>query len=548
VTISPDYSWDITDGTSVTVADGVITGGDTSGPSTIEVRMNYNNSIKDSVTYTNFTSVAEGSVRAVVYDAKTGELITGGKVYLNQPAKEILSADISGGIASFTADCSSGCDMHVFNDAYTYVSAFGITTRDIIIPLDTNVDLTIAQGVRGTIDYEPIPNILQELNLHLALVMFSIPGSLLDLNYTNLLGELEPVFINLGSIFKDYINLPTGLELYLQDERLTPAQYRAQGTPGLGTLWALGGYADLNSILEVVTGAMGGEEIDIPTMLAAFIPLFESFYHGIVTGFNLEPIAKVDGKPDYAAFENIEDNLKLTQPQTQNAEISVPELPNMPAGGCADTVFSIIGAMQSGAGFIPLGLGASQDLRDNADTADCLAGEYSDGTFMQAFAPKHSGISGYPYFGVAVALNLAALISGESANIELAASIYRNVDSSPTEVDYPDFTGFLNATWSEENKTVTTSDVSGATFYRVVFNVSDETSMKYHHVYWGNGASTINLADLPSGEDRVTGASRIVQAVRITGADYNGLLEFNSTNIDDMNDLVESFSMRYISE
>jgi len=205
--------------------------------------------------------------------------------------------------------------------------------------------------------------------------------------------------------------------------------------------------------------------------------------------------------------------------------------------------------MQSGVGFIPLGLGASQDLRDDTDTADCKVGENSDGKFTQTFAPQHSGISGYPYFGVAVALDAAGLIASEGAgNINLAGSIYRSPDQAPTSVTYPDFVGFMNVTWNANTKAMTSTAIDGASFYRVVFSVSDDESMRYHHIYWNNGTGF--TLQLPAGVENRTaaGATGIAQAVKIDGTDYDGLVEFNSTNIDNMNDLVESFSMSYLAD
>ena len=397
------FNWESNDTDKVTVdaATGVITGGTTNGEATITAKLADDTTILDTVTYINFQALTAGNSRVVVYDDADGSLIADADVYLAigvDPAGAAVVTD--GGIAAFDGvDCATNgpCNLHVFHENYNYISAFGVAANDILLPLTLNADNTIATGVKGEQDPSPIPEaIVGNNDTRIGITMFSIPGVLADMNFESLLGEMMP-----ASVVGYDIELPAGLELLMQEESIIEGRdgFMASGLPGKGTLWGLGGYAKLNDILSLVMGAIG-DEIDIPAILGAVVPLFEQFWHAIVPGYDLPALPKVadtgdiNGNgdfdelvPDYAQWEDIGKDLKLNQALTQNANLNYGDLPPYPDvdSGCADAVVSLIGAMQSGVGFIPLGLNIALDAATNEETPNCKVGLSNDGVVPAVF-------------------------------------------------------------------------------------------------------------------------------------------------------------------
>jgi len=324
----------------------------------------------------------------------------------------------------------------------------------------------------------------------------------------------------------------------------------------MNSLWALGGFAELTEILELVTPALSGGDIEIAPILAAVLPLFENFYHGIYPGIEigsdefplLDKIVDVDdinGNDDMtdlvADLENFtEIDFAATQAQNQSATVTFPSLPAM-GDGCADSIIALAGTMQTGVGFIPLGLTAAMDEVEG--TFDCEV----EGATM-AFAPQHSGVSGYDYYFLSVALSLETLLGGvlkEDAGIDISGSVFSSA-ASPSAVTFPAYLDFMSDA-AFDGSALTATAVAGASFHRVVFRNDNYTNeARFHHVYWPGDGSGFTLA-LPAAvtDDRTDGYSSasLAQAIKTDGVDYNTLFGFNDTNADDMNSFIESFSM-----
>ncbi|RJO73225.1 MAG: Ig-like domain-containing protein [Myxococcales bacterium] len=553
------WSTDNANRVAVDAETGVITGGDESGPAVITATLGGRSGSRVIV---NITGLPEGDSRVVVFDDKTGALLDNARVFLNG-----AEAATAGGIADFPGvDCTAGdgCTLHVFDDGHTYVSAFGLRVNDILIPISPNVDLTTTAGVKGHQDPSPIPEVLQG-DVRLGLSGFSIPGNLADLNFESILGEMIKTHVKLGTTFDDDVLLPGGLEGYLLDSPLKDG-YRAAGLPGDATLWGLGGYADLNRLIEVVTGALG-DEIDVGAILGAVLPFFENFYHGLKPGFDLPPIEKVvdvndlngngrtdDLIPNYAAMEDIGEALKLTQQQNQAVDLQFGQTPTLGAG-CADSVLTLMGVQQAGIGFIPLGVNATLDKRDKDDIADCRVGANNDGKVLAKFAPQHSGVTGYPYYALSIALSLETILGNTSraeTSLDLSGVIAQS-DASPTELTMPQFLGFMtDATYDSGLQKLTASAVSGATFHRAVFGTKDEAAgeQRYWHIYWPAGVTGFQLTGLPQDiqpRDKDLSGASLAQAMKLRNIRYEDLFGFNGTNINSMNDLLEAFSMHALA-
>lgn len=543
------FTWETSNADAVAVAaTGIITGGSDNGQATITAKLTCNDSVTGSVTYQNFAALENGS-RVVVMDSTTGALIDGAPVYLNGTLVET-----DGGVAAFEAiDCATdSCDLHVFPATHTYVSAFGLGVNDILIPVAPNVDAAVAGGVKGHMDFSKIPAVLRG-DVSLGLTLFSIPGNLADLNFESLIGELVNTHISIGATIDEWITLPVGLEGYLNETTPLKDGFAAQGIGGSGTLWGLGGFAQLTEIIELVSSNLSGD-IEIGPIVAAILPLFENFYHGIKPGMTFEELPKVadvndinadedttDLVPDFANFRDLGTTWGVRQAQSQNANVTFQNLPAM-GDGCADSIITLVGAMESGVGFIPLGLNVALD-----ETGDCKVGANSDGKVPVVFAPQHSGVSGYDYYVVSVALSISSLM-GKAPSIDLSGAV--NISgSSPSNVTMPGFLGYMSdVTWNSATHTATATPVAGATFHRIVFSkkYDDVNEQRYWHVYWGPEASGVNFT-LPGAitDDRSANfaSGSLAQAIKLNGVDYNTLFGFNGTNISDMNGFLSSFSM-----
>ncbi len=554
---------------AVGASDGVLTGGDTAGSSTITATLTCKTAVNTTVTYQNFPTVTAGDARVVVFNDKTGELLSGAKVFLDGTAVDTVD-----GVANFAStDCSGGCDMHVFHADYTYVSAMGLTVQDMIVPLSANGDNTVAAGVLGAQDPSPIPEaVVGNNDVRLGFTSFSIPGNLADLNFEALIGTMKETHVQIGTVLDDNIPLPGGLEGYLMDDPIKEG-FSAEAVAGKATLWGLGGYAKLADLIQIVTQNLG-DEIDVAAILGAILPLFESFYHGIVPGFDLQAIAKVadaddlngDGNtddlvPDYANFTDIGSDMKLNQSQTQRTELTFANLPDY-GDSCADSVIVLAGANQSGIGFVPLGLTAGLDKRTGTDTADCKVGEDNDGKIMVPFAPQHSGLSGYEYYFLGIALSLDSLLGDISLKEEMSidlSGVLAKSSSSPESVTMPAFVDFMSDadytyTAATKNLAVTATALSDdVSFHRIVIrnDTDDATKVKFWHIYWPNDEGGFDFdqpAEVTDNRGVNISSASLVQGIKLDGVSYDDLFEFNGINTTMMNDYTSAFSMHAVDD
>ena len=555
-----NFDWAVDDGTIGGIAElaaddamATLTGGTVSGTVTVTVTLTCNDAITQTAVFTNFNVVADGS-RVVVFDSGTGAPLADVPVTLND---ETFTTSAEG-VAVFAADCATdGCEMHVLPATHTFVSAVGLGINDILVPVAANIDDSVAGGVKGHQDPSAIPEILQG-DVYLGLSLFSVGGNLADLNFESLIGEMVNTHISIGATIDEEIPLPSGVEGYLNETTALKDGYAAQGIGGAGTLWGLGGYAQLTDILEMVTGALGGE-IEIGPIVGAIIPLFRNFYHGNQPGvaFDEEPkvvdVDDINGNgevddmvADFANFLDLAETFALTQEQTQVAKMTLPTLP-----ASADAVATLVGAMETGVGFIPLGIDAALDDQDGV--LDGEVGENNDGVIPEVyFAPQHSGVSGYDYYVLSIALNLAGLM-GKAAAIDLSGSVYREA-ASPSDFTMPDFMGFMSdATWTPGTHAVAAAAVAGATFHRLVLQKKTgyDAEQRFWHIYWPGDQTDLAFAKLPAlDDDRGVDfeAMSNFQAIDLGDVTYDDLFAFNGTNINDMNPFISAFSMHFMAD
>lgn len=561
------FTWASDKTDAVAVAAGVLTGGTASGVAKITATSGTVTS--DAVSYTNFATVAAGS-RVVVFDQADGKLLKDVNVYLlgaavtRKDAPAPVVTDENGTAAFPAVTCTAGCAVHVLDANYTFVSAFGVTSNDIMIPLTKNTDNTIADGVKGHQKADAIPAGLRG-DVRLGLTMFSIPGNLADLNFTSLIGDMINTHVKIGSIETD-VDLPSALEGYLNETQPLKDGFYSVGMPGKATLWGLGGYAVLGDLIDQVS-SMIGDTIDVPGILGVVLPLFNDFYHGVQTGFELTARAKVvdvndrnkDGsKTDLVAdidnFQTVD--LKVTQKQSYSVAINYPSaLPMVDSTHCADAAITLIGAMQKGVGFVPLGIAAGLDKKDKNDAGNCKLGAADDGKVTSKYAPQHSGLVGNEYYTLNVAVPLTKLMDKNSTGgIDISGAVTRSTkayDDSTNPVAVPAFLNFMTDATIDVTDThvkVTAAAVTGANFHRLVLSKdsADKKATTYWHIYWGTTAPDFDVLGTDNRAKGFGGAS-MAQAIALDGATYDDMFSFGDKNITNMNDLLKSFSMHILT-
>lgn len=564
------FAWTSDKADAVAVsAEGKLTGGTASGVAKITAKA-CEKVTSDAVSYTNFAAVAEGSARVVVFDQATGALLKDIDVYLipasgRKAEVTPVKTDENGSAAFASVTCANGCTLHVLNAAYTFVSAFGVKVNDIMVPLTKNTDNTIADGAKGKQDTSSIPEALRG-DVQIGISMFSIPGNLADLNFTSLIGDMIKTHVKVGTMETD-VDLPSALEGYLKGDPLKEGYYTV-GMPGKATLWGLGGYADLNYLIENVTKRIG-DTIDVPGLLGVALPLFNDFYHGTQTGFELTTRPKVvdvndrnkDGKKDdlVADIDNFKTaNLAVNQKQTYNVAINYPvDMPvfSSAAGDCADAAITLIGTMQKGVGFVPLGIAAGLDKKDKEDKGNCKLGAADDGKVTSKYAPQHDGLNGNDYYTLNVAVPLSKLMDKNyKGGIDISGSVTRSpnaYDDGKDAVQVPAFLNFMTDAKIEVTDThvkVTAAAVKDANFHRIVLakDSADKKATTYWHIYWGTGSAPD--FDVLGTDNRAKGfgGASMAQAVSLDGATYDDLFSFGGKNLTKMNDMLKSFSMHIL--
>lgn len=562
------WASDKADAVAVDAATGVLTGGATSGEAKITAKVDTITS--DAVSYINFATVSTGA-RVVVFDQADGKLLKDVDVYLIAAAARkadpivAVKTDVNG-TATFAAplDCSTnGCAVHVQHADYTFVSAFGVKSNDIMVPVTKNTSNTIADGVKGHQKADSVPVGLRG-DVRLGLTMFSIPGNLADLNFTSLIGDMITTDVEVGSL-KATTPLPSALEGYLNETEPLKDGYYTVGMPGKATLWGLGGYAVLGDLIDQVS-TMIGDTIDVPGILGVVLPLFNDFYHGVQTGFELKAVDKVvdvnDRNKDGSKTDLVADidkfstvDLKVTQKQTYDVAINYPiALPTLDGTACADAAITLIGAMQKGVGFVPLGIAAALDKKNNKDAGNCKLGAADDGKATSKYAPQHGSLSGNEYYTLNVAIPLSKLMAKNSdGKIDISGSVTRSAkayDNDKNPINVPAFLNFMTdakVTVAATHVKVEAKAIDGAAFHRLVLskNSDDKKTTKYWHIYWGTTAPDFDTLGTDNRAVGFGGAS-MAQAISLNDATYADMFSFGDKNITKMNDLLKSFSMHIL--
>jgi hypothetical protein len=537
------YTWATSDDTIVAVDGGVVTGGDTTGDATITATIG---GATCEVAFSNFGEVTADKVRVIVADIKSGAFLQGVKVVIGE---ETVESDANG-VAELDMPAED-FDVHAFHEDYVYMSVFQVSIDDIFLPLEPIPDATKCGGIKGEVDFSKIPEALKE-EIRLAITTMQISGNLLDIDFMSLLGEMIMTHIKLGSVVDEDVALPSGIELFISK---TPVMqgFKATGPEGAAVAWSFGGYIPLSDLISIVTNAMNGSDIadiEIGKVVSEVMPFFDTFYHGLKPGLNVELFDKVadvddiNGNEDvtelvcdFSKFQDLGSDLALNQPLNGQTVINFQSLPAGMGDGAGG--IAIMAADVTGVGIVPLGLTLSLD-EDAEGNFDGKLGD--NGEVTMNYALQHSGVTGYDYFLLTAAVDVEGLIASEAEgdiNVSLAIKTFAD---APATVTMEAFPSFLTATLDMPNRSF---DMQGEATAGDLARVLLDEGGKWA-VYMPVGYTAV-LPAVPEGMmDRMIDAEShaFISSIDLSGdLDYEGLIGFTAQNLNQLNYLTDGLTI-----
>ncbi|MBI3181955.1 MAG: hypothetical protein HYZ28_07405 [Myxococcales bacterium] len=553
-------------------------------------------------------TVPANNVDVLVVDELSGRPVQGASILASVPttgatigavgttdAKGYARLNITGG--------QNLVSVSAFHDDYNYltIANYDMSTsspdaRFLAMALRRN-QVDKFGGYKGTFNGVPATP-----NVHAGIAGMSLAGSITDLSIAQLLGPSVPTHVKIGTaIDKADVPLPAGVYLGFTDtvikkdisaQGLAGTCTDASGAPreaeilsgscGTRTAWALAGDVPLGD-LPIDAFASGTSNIDFGAVLGKIIPIFRRFNSSISRDvqFTLKTTPrKTNGDPD---FSNVTEftpvNHDFAQvPLAFSFVVRSPDLPQF-KGAYVDGAMFLGGALVSGRGVVPLGMGAAVNQNTDAKT-DLQAGLAAPGLVQLRMAPTHHGIEGTDYGVVALALSLKSA-NDASAGIASSAVMGRvpgnRIAFDPTGstvVDLPspylkfpenakyNFTntaqGALPPRTFKFASDPGLTGTGGATVVRVVF--TDNLDHRWV-VYLSPAQATTGFALPPppgtfadrtfyTGSTTGSRAPILVQAIRLTedpskstapAISYEKLVELNSFNSDRMVDFTTGF-------
>lgn len=547
------FEWASDDDTIASVAGGEVTGGAATGTAVITATVS-GCTVSCDATVSNYGAVAGGETRVVVVDELGGFPVEGATVTVGAEAPATTDAQ---GVATVAVELSEGnpADITVSKLEYNYVSLRAVESNDVIVHMtelyhidDFTADPPTEQagGIRGTFDFNLVP--CEEghtCDVLIGLGGLSIPGNLVNLNLDLLIGGMIVTDIELGGT-SETIPLPAGLTLALNTTAFK-GSYTPTGVPGSRVAWGLGGKLDLSTLIDmlgpVISG--GGEDIDVGSIVASLLPLFGDFYTAMVPNVNINPIPKVEDVdnidddedtthvPDYDNFPEL--NMALKVGMEKQVSITAPTLPANPAGGYYyDGVIVLAGVIVRGAGLVPLGISAGLDSTSEEDQAD--------GVIDAPIVVKVADVAGripesqVQRVVVALALNVSGLMGDGDQGLQLGGQVHF-LDDFSGSVSLDEFVTPAVGTYDDATRTLSMTEVPATSYHQVIFSAGNEINW---HVIGEWAAGDYTLPDAPAAGDRAKDAS-FISIQLADGLTFQDIAAFNSTNLADLVEVVESF-------
>ena len=570
--LTPNASFTLSADSVVTVSGNTVTGTCTESEActTTVVASSVLGTTTCTANVTVFPAVASGDFRVVVFNSKTSMPLTGAKVVaLLSDGNTDTQTTGEDGSYTWTGAAANVAAISVFEPGYQWQTYHTPGSADVALYTTPVPDSSQVAGVKGKFNYDNVHS-LGEIKLGLAGT--SIDGSITELNFETLLGEIADTPVNIEGLTsgEEIFPLPSGLSFEVGNEPIKDS-FVVFGEPGRRILWAMGGkvkLADVGGIISQV--AVTGEDINMGSLLASLLPFFSKFDHSIVSGLDLtettRPTAPADGTAtpydDWAGFTELtgDNAVNLNTLLSQSVTYNVPTLPCAPgkadgAGACTDNAYSsgvvlLSGTIVPGQGMVPLGLTAGlddPDTEDGTDQADGvidhkpgLVGAPASGDVIVDFAPQHDGLEGNKLATLAIALDIESL----STDALSASSLVHITNSYGSSNSFPsgDFLDFQKGNYNSTTHVVGVEPVGSAHFYRLNLSGSGNG---YWNVWFPENMASIDLDALRTEAEKAGDDNRDeqidIQAFKIgtghdgeTPSDFSDMVEFNGTNFDNM--------------
>lgn len=561
------------------------------------------------------TSVPAGKIRVVVSDELSGYPIANAAILVSDaqtgslvnspvqcPGQAGAACTDANGVVevSFTGSSVSVTAMHK-DYSYLTFAGYDTTTGSRALHLVLRRNQTDRYGgYKGGVNNVPLTG-----NVHAGIAGFSLPGSITDLDVTQLLGPTTPTNIHIADVItKDNVPMPAGTFLGFGDIKIKddvaalglagtctrtlggvdPVTAAKEGKCGTRTAWALLGDVPLSE-LPIDAFSNGLTNVDFGKVLPQIIPLFKRFSSSIgrdVQFALIDTPGAQTGDPDFsnkAHFETFTHTFDQL-PLGFNFAVRVPQLPKFRGASYVDSAVVLGGSIVPGRGVVPLGMGAgvnSTPATDGlVDKNDRLP---AAGLVPVRMAPAHHGIEGTQYGLVALAASIKA-ITDASAGLGMSSILHRiptnrlvfdpdgtaPVDIPGTFLAIPEhgrynFLSNPQAGFAKGRQFVLSPDpgVAGASLLRVSF--SDNAGHSW--IVYVDPATAVasgfvlpavpvgvGLADRTFHTGDLNGSRSMLNLQLIKLADAAGtavtakqLVELNATNGDRMIDWTQAFSV-----
>ncbi|MDF1563359.1 MAG: hypothetical protein P1V51_09955 [Deltaproteobacteria bacterium] len=573
-----DGTWSYASGDTA-IADvsaaGVVTGGASAGTAQITATITGSGGTGTcTVAVNNYVTAGADEVQVAVFDELSRTPVEGAVVVVEDASNgtEVgQGATATDGSVTLSGITAASINVHVFTEVdatsamapngYAYISAMSISDKDVAVYLPRNANGSKAGGYQGEMTVQDFMAISGD-DVHVMLAGVSLPGNFIDLDLEVLIGEMIPTHVVFGSLLDDTLPLPSGLVLGVGSE-FFKADYKPLGHPGTRTAWALGGNLPIQDVTNVLGPVVGGGTSDLPIgqLLGALLPLFNGFNSAVEPGVAISEYDRVAGTdpdgnpimvPDFGQFP--QQDVNLDTKLALKGEVSIPNLPQLPDGTYLDGTVILAGVLVDGQGLVPLGITAGLDVADaTTQTPNGIVNDEGDdatpGKAIIRMAPQHGGIEGSRYVLVALSLGFDSMGTTGGGTQALSGAVHffdglsweENISLGSSFLTFAD-----SATYDAGTRAYTPASVTGADFYRLAVDGTDDRTWIIYH----DGTTAMTLVD-PAGytcgagacEDRaIAGANLDAQAVGSGGVSASDLFGWNGTNLDGLVETVQSFS------
>ncbi len=556
-------AWAAEGAATVDAATGVVTGGNADGAFTVSATINGKSCT--AAKGTNYKAAEQGKLRVVVASLQTGLPVEGATVVAGAETQTTSAT----GVATF-AQAANGDTVSVFHNDYAYLTMMDVKGTDVVAYIKAPAKAGKFSGTMTARSFDELSDI--KGTVHLALYGGSVPGNLIDLQISSLLGELKPTKLDLGSQSAE-IPLPDGTVIGL-GEQMFKTDYNVVAPIGVRTVWGLGGNADFSAITGALGGVISGgtENLNIGEILTKLLPLLGKLQSGVLAGLEAK-----DG-----VITPIGDQMKLDTLLRLKVEAKIPPLPSYDGDKKFEGAIVLGGAMYGTQGLVPLGITAGLDGDPTGKDTTNAPDSYVDandvnitekGVLAMRLAPMHGGIEGSKYGMLALAASISGLLdAGGTSGLVLSGLIdigkeFSGKPDAVTKVDFGNRSFLAVPSATVSGRTVEVSSVSGAVFHRLDIGaeVTDAdgkvTGTREWNVYFPakGSAYPVTLPAVPTGfadrfvkaEGQSADPAIILQSVAFASGDatpnYDQVLAFDSENMDDLTTRISAFSTRAVS-